>query len=243
MSEALGLGLDTSGDLCSVALLKGGFLVFEYRFLHQMHLSERLLDDLNRLLVQNELTLPDLDFFAVGIGPGSFTGIRVGVTTVKMWADVLGKPVYGVNSLEAVAFDRAPFSGAVVSILPCRKREVYLAAYSCRQETPECLLAPEVVSLDELPALLQSCGLSDILCTGEAANLLTPDDLSRLESAGIEVQLSRRRVPSASSATERAFQKFAAGDPGDSPLSLTPLYLAPPPISQPKTPYHPPPPA
>ena len=93
LNDRIGLGLDTSGDVCSIAISQGETLLSEYRFTHRMHLSERMLDDLVRLLASCDLTLKEVDYFAVGIGPGSFTGTRVAVTTVKMWTDTLQKPV------------------------------------------------------------------------------------------------------------------------------------------------------
>lgn len=244
--ERVGLGLDTSGDVCSIAISRGRTLLSEYRFTHRMHLSERMLDDLVRLLESCDLTLKEVDYFAVGIGPGSFTGTRVAVTTVKMLADTLQKPVYGVNSLGAIASDYFGVASVVAPLTLCRKRDVYFALYHAAEKAIQVLesenefqtqVSPQIISLDELPTLLQTAGISDILFTGDAQALLTPEDRTALGANNVLFRIAKRSVSLASQALSLAQTRILKGDRGDDPVLLTPLYLALPPISQPKIPY------
>src|SRR5262249_35815964 len=103
------LAVETTADLCSLAIRDGQGTLVERAFRHRMHLLERLLPDVDELLADAGVALEEIEGFAVGIGPGSFTGVRIGVATVKTWADVLQKPVVGVLSLDAVA---AEYAGA-----------------------------------------------------------------------------------------------------------------------------------
>ena len=95
------LAMDTSGDVCSVAALRNGQFVVEHAFRHGMHLSERLFGHIEGVLKEADAVLDDVTAFAIGVGPGSFTGTRIGVMTLKTLAVVQNKPLYGVNSLEA----------------------------------------------------------------------------------------------------------------------------------------------
>ncbi|HXG23364.1 MAG TPA: tRNA (adenosine(37)-N6)-threonylcarbamoyltransferase complex dimerization subunit type 1 TsaB, partial [Chthonomonadales bacterium] len=97
------LGVETTADLCSLAIRDGQGTLVERAFRHRMHLSERLIDDVDALLTDADCTLEDMEGFGVDVGPGSFTGVRIGVMTVKTWADLLGRPVGAVTALEAIA--------------------------------------------------------------------------------------------------------------------------------------------
>ncbi len=94
-------------------------------------LSRRLMGEVDSLLTRNGLTLADLTAFAVGLGPGSFTGVRVGVTTAKTWAQVTGKPLVGVGTLDAYAsvWQTHDDDTSIVPVLPSRRGEVYAAVY------------------------------------------------------------------------------------------------------------------
>jgi universal bacterial protein YeaZ len=97
------LSIATSSDPCSLALSDDKGLLVEATFRHRMRLSERLISDVDALLNDAGIELHHVDAFAVDIGPGSFTGVRIGVTTAKTWADHLNKPLVGVSALEAIA--------------------------------------------------------------------------------------------------------------------------------------------
>ena len=104
--EAL-LAVETSGDVCSVAALRGQALMAEHRFRHGMHLSEHLIGHIDAVLREAGMTLADVRAFAVGIGPGSFTGTRIAVMTMKTLAFVTGQPIFGVSGLDALAAESA----------------------------------------------------------------------------------------------------------------------------------------
>src|SRR5215510_5074121 len=97
------LAVETTADLCSIAIRTDSCTLVERSFRHRMHLSERLIDDVDSLLKDAGLELRNIELFAVGVGPGSFTGVRIGVTTVKTWSDLMAKSVAGVTSLDALA--------------------------------------------------------------------------------------------------------------------------------------------
>jgi len=126
------LAVDTATSCTSVALTAGdihsGELLASLTLNSKVTHSRRLLSALDWLLLESGLSLPDLDGLAVGLGPGSFTGLRIAMATVKGLAMAAGKPLLGVSTLDALAL-RCTGKKPVCALLDARKREVYTAWY------------------------------------------------------------------------------------------------------------------
>lgn len=123
------LAIDTSTLVGSVALVSDGVLIAEWSASVRASHGETLLPAVQRLLLQAQTSLHDIDAFAVGIGPGSFTGVRIGVATVKGLAFAEGKPIVGVTSLRVLARGLVGGRGLRVPVIDAHKHEVYCAAY------------------------------------------------------------------------------------------------------------------
>lgn len=141
------LTIDTSSNTCSVALTIGQRIAGEYLLELDKTLTNRLLCCVDTLLSSAGLRIDDIDCFAVALGPGSFTGIRVGVATVKGLALAVSKPVVGFSSLAMLAGSLPWSSSLVCPMFDARKKEVYAGIYQCRP-VPEpliedCVLPPE----------------------------------------------------------------------------------------------------
>lgn len=129
------LALDTATESCSVAVadtatpsLKTGTLAELTNVTRQTH-SRHLMEMIRTALGMSGLALADLDGFAVAKGPGSFTGLRIGISTVKGLATALGKPVAGISNLDALAFPFAFWPHLICTLVDARKKEVYFAGY------------------------------------------------------------------------------------------------------------------
>ena len=123
------LGIDTSTPIGSVALIDGDNLVAEHTLnIVQAH-SSRLMPAIDGILKWSDSTADTLDGCAVGIGPGSFTGIRIGVATVKSLCYALDKPIVGVSTLEAIAYNLRWTNGIICPLLDARRSEVYGAIF------------------------------------------------------------------------------------------------------------------
>ena len=123
------LGIDTSTPIGSVALIDGDNLVAEHTLnIVQAH-SSRLMPAIDTVLKWSDITVKDLDGCAVGIGPGSFTGIRIGVATIKSVCYALDKPIVGVSTLEAVAYNLRSTNGIICPLLDARRGEIYGAIF------------------------------------------------------------------------------------------------------------------
>ena len=97
------LAIDTSTRTGSIALLRDGGLLAEVFSQEETPYSMRLFRDLEVLKAKAEIELSQIDLFAVTSGPGSFTGLRIGLTAVKAWAEVYGKPIAAISALEAIS--------------------------------------------------------------------------------------------------------------------------------------------
>jgi tRNA threonylcarbamoyladenosine biosynthesis protein TsaB len=159
--------------------------------------SSRTFRHLEFLLSDLTLKLADFDLFAVSAGPGSFTGLRVGLTAAKGWAEVYRKPVVGVSALEAVAFQARAGNAVLVPALDARRGQIYFGAYQPAAvglvlDGQEFVVTPEEFA-EKLDTLARSGGGN---CG--AFNIVTPDAsvvavVSRLTSnmtagfAGLEI--------------------------------------------------------
>ena len=150
LDDTLILALETSGDTCGIALMRGERLISEHTFRHEMRLSERLIAFTDRLLNDADVEISDVDVFAVGIGPGSFTGVRIGVMTAKTWAKTLKKPLFGVNALEALASYYMGLNDTVtIPLLSCRAGLVYAACYNIETNGLRVIAPPAAISVSE----------------------------------------------------------------------------------------------
>ncbi len=119
------LALDSSSMTGSIALCRGETLVAESLLNVRSTHSEKLLKQIDLLLAEADWQLADIDAFAVVTGPGSFTGLRIGIATVKGLAQVVDKPVVPVTALQTVAMNLPLVTLPVCAFLDARKREVY----------------------------------------------------------------------------------------------------------------------
>ena len=123
------LGIDTSTPIGSVALIDDDNLVAEHTLnIVQAH-SSRLMPAIDTVLKWSDITAADLDGCAVGVGPGSFTGVRIGVATIKSLCYALDKPIVGVSTLEAVAYNLRWTNGVICPLFDARRSEVYGAIF------------------------------------------------------------------------------------------------------------------
>ena len=128
------LGIDTSTPIGSVALIDGEHIVAEHTLnIVQAH-SSRLMPAIDTVLKWGDITAAELDGCAVGTGPGSFTGIRIGIATIKSLCYALDKPIVGVSTLEAIAYNLRWNEGLICPILDARRNEVYGAIFRCGDE-------------------------------------------------------------------------------------------------------------
>src|SRR5574337_212080 len=123
------MGIETSTMQGGVALISGQGVICEYTVNVKATYSERLLPLIDRALRDARITLDDVEGFAVAVGPGSFTGLRIGVSTAKGLAAAGGQPLVGVSTLEAMAWSLPFCAYQICPILDARKGEIYSALF------------------------------------------------------------------------------------------------------------------
>ena len=128
------LAIDTSTMLGGIAVMDELNLIAETRLNVKSTHSERLMTEIEHCLKQSSLKISHIDVFAVAIGPGSFTGLRIGLSTVKGLSYATGKPIVSVPTLDALALNFPYSRYPVCTMLDARKKEVYAALFKWEEE-------------------------------------------------------------------------------------------------------------
>ena len=211
------LAFESSAKAASVALVRDGSLVSQYSQCSALTHSRTLLPMAEDMLKNAELTIGDVDLFAVAHGPGSFTGVRIGVSTVKGLAWAGGKPCVGVSTLEAMAWHGLAAGPYVCPVMDARRQQVYNALFEIRDGKPVRLTEDRPIALSELAPQLAALP-SPVFLVGDGAGLTA----KYLADAGIPFRLAPENLlwQSAWGVAMAALDK----EPGTAE-SLLPVYL------------------
>ena len=144
------LAFESSAKPASAALVKDGQLLSQYMQCSALTHSRTLLPMAEDMLKNAELKLSDIDLIAVAHGPGSFTGIRIGVSTVKGLAWAAEKPCVGVSTLEAMAWHGLAAGGYICPVMDARRSQVYNAIFKIENGRPVRMTEDRPIALDEL---------------------------------------------------------------------------------------------
>lgn len=185
------LALDSSAKACSVAITEDNQLLAQIFLNNGLTHSKTLLPAVSHLLEQCDRTLSDIDVLAVSVGPGSFTGLRIGVSTVKGLSYGLNKPCASCSTLASMAWQMQHLEGyTVVCTMDARKNQVYHSRFFIKEGMPQRLSQDTALSISDLAMELEEITGPKIL-VGDGATLchqtlenieLAPDTL-RLQTA------------------------------------------------------------
>lgn len=164
------LALESSAKAASVALMEDENLIAQYSQCSGLTHSRTLLPMLEDMLKNTEKNIADVDLIAVAHGPGSFTGIRIGVSTVKGLAWAAQKSCVGVSTLEAMAWHGASSGGLICPVMDARRSQVYNALFEIDDARPKRLTEDRAISLSELAQELRTDGREPLL-VGDGAKL------------------------------------------------------------------------
>lgn len=198
------LAFETSAKAASVALLSDGVLLAEYYQNSGQTHSRTVMKMAEDLLCNCDLTVEQVDAVAVAAGPGSFTGVRIGVAAAKGFAWGRQLPCCGVSTLEAMAWSSGLMDGIVVPTMDARRSQVYTAVFRMEQGIPHRLLEDSAISLEELCKKLQAVEGRKIL-VGDGAQLcyntigkqlpdlcLMPEHLRHQRASGVALAAQQR---------------------------------------------------
>ena len=171
----LTLGIDTSGKTASAALFDADnevFLAGTSLYTQKTH-SQVIMPIVKDILAQAGKTVEDIDLIAVADGPGSYTGLRIGVAAVKAMGFALDCKCCGVSTLEALAYNNIAHKGTICSIMKARGELVYTCSYKSDGYGLEPLCDEQIIPRDQLAEFLAFNGTEALLCGDGAADFFT----------------------------------------------------------------------
>lgn len=211
------LAIDTSSKICSVSILENNNVIIEKHSNDEKTHSQKLMPIIQQIFDESNLTLNDINLLACCIGPGSFTGIRIGVSTIKAFADVKKIPVIGITSLESLAYNVSS-TGLIASIIDAKNDNVYFSLYRL-SENQYTLIEPNCS--DNINTIISKLEKYDtITLVGDGAML----HYNLIQKKIQNVSLSNNNLQTSINIGKSAFDKFNLGILGDS-NSLVPIYL------------------
>jgi len=222
------LAIDTSTDMASIALVEGSQVLAELIWHCGQNHSMELLSQLNHLLNQNKLNLQSATCIVVAKGPGSFNGLRVGISTAKGLAFSLGIPIVGVSTLEVTAYQHAETGLPICPILNAGREEIATAIYQKKHNEWHQLIPEHITTVDTLCSQITT---KTIFC-GEFIPVITTQLRKQLKQRAI-IPPSAALFRRASFLAELGQQRLKAGK-YDNPATLQPLYLRRPAITKAK---------
>ncbi len=217
-TDGLCLAIDTASDVAGIALFESGSLLAETTWRTRQSHSRQLLPAIDWLLGLLDRTKNDIGSFAVCLGPGSYAGMRVGLSTAKTLAYALDLPLVGIGRLEADALALAEATQSrVVAVQAAGRAELAFAAYREAEGVLEELIEP---GLGSAQVVLDALQAGDII-TGEI-DRLDEATVAAIVAKGCRLQTST--APRAVSLGRLGLRRLARGEI-DNPDTLVPLYL------------------
>jgi len=224
------IAIDTSTDTASLALVQDGAILAELTWHCGQNHTTQLLPQLSHLLAQAKLALSSAEGIIVARGPGSYNGLRVGMSTAKGLAFSLDIPIVGISTLEVEAYQHAGRGLPVCPIFNASRGEIATAIYQMKEGDWSQLSGEHLTTVDALCAMITSrtvfCGEFVPLIAAELSQQLGGKAVILSPAAGL------RR---ASFLAELGLKRIKVGD-YDDPVTLQPSYLRGPSITQPKHP-------
>ncbi|MFQ5867311.1 MAG: tRNA (adenosine(37)-N6)-threonylcarbamoyltransferase complex dimerization subunit type 1 TsaB [bacterium] len=212
------LGIETSTKTCSIALADGEKIRDEISLHLGLFHSERVIPLLDEILISNGMAIKDIDGIAVSIGPGSFTGIRIGVSTARGLAQSLNIPLVGIPSLDGLAFGMGTSGEVVCPMIDALRREIYTALYEGRKR----LTPHQLIGIESWLEGLKDKG-ETILFLGEAVDIyeeLIKDSLKKKA----KIVEKEKRYASADRVAQLGLEKLVSGE-GKKYDEVFPLYI------------------
>ncbi len=220
------VAIDSSTDIASLALAKDGKVLAETSWRCGQNHSVELLPRLTQLLDEAKVNLKDTSCVIVAKGPGSFNGLRVGLSTAKGLAFSLSVPIIGISSLETEAYGHAETGLPVCPIFNAGRGEIAVALYQKKDDGWRQLEAEHITTADALSAETTE---KTLFC-GEYVAAIARQLKERLKEKAV---IAPDRMRSAVSLIELSKPRIDAGD-YDDPATLQPIYLRRPAITKPK---------
>ncbi|MDQ2086215.1 tRNA (adenosine(37)-N6)-threonylcarbamoyltransferase complex dimerization subunit type 1 TsaB [Herbivorax sp. ANBcel31] len=216
------LAVDTSTLVAAVSVMEDERLLGEYIVNHKKTHSQRLMPMIKGLLDELELKPTDIDIFAASTGPGSFTGLRIGVTTIKTMAYAVSKSLVGVPTLDSLAYNILMRSFIICPIMDARNNQVYTALYEWNDDRQERISDYLALPVDELADIIEKKD-KKVVFVGDGVDIHKDFFKKRLKD-NCEFALGNMRLQRASAVAGIAYLKAKEGNI-ESSFEMVPFYL------------------
>ena len=215
------LAFDSSAKLASAAVTDGEKLLALYNIDNGLTQSELLLPMIENLLKELKLSFSDIELFAVSAGPGSFTGVRIGVALLKGLAFGKNLPCVSISTLEALAENARGLKGIIVPVMDARRSEFYNAIFKCDGKELSRITEDRAISASELAKELSEFK-EDVYLVGDGYDIAKR--LLSEEGASLEETPYLLRSQNAASIARLAYKKYLSGE-ALSDSEIMPTYL------------------
>ena len=215
------LGFESTAKVASVALLDGDRTLAVYSIDNGLTQSELLLPMAESALKSLKLNFDDVDLFAAAVGPGSFTGVRIGVSIVKGLVFGKNKKTVAVSTLEALTENLSGLSGIIVPVMDARRNQVYTALFRSTENGATRISEDAAISIDELSSILEEYKNEDIYLVGDGYDLVYKSLNGKIPLKTTPREL---RLQNAASVCRVAKRLFENGETV-SDIELCPVYL------------------
>lgn len=216
------LAIDTSSVVASVAVADEEKLISEYIINHKKTHSQKLMPMIKETLESCEVDITDIDLFVVSIGPGSFTGLRIGVATAKGLAHSVNKPIIGVNTLDLLAYGIPYFEGIICPIIDARNNQVYTSQFKWDISGPQLLNSYQAEDIENIIENLMEQN-QRVIFVGDGVAVHKDTISKKIKNLALFAP-NFSAVQRASVLAELAIKKYKEGYT-DSYLTLAPFYL------------------
>lgn len=217
------LSLDSSSESASCALLEDNKLLGEITFNYKKQHSVIIMPIIDSLLKNTETDITDIDGFVISKGPGSFTGLRIGMATIKGLSQGLNKPLTSVSSLDALAYNLAFSDGIICPIMDALRNTVYTSIYKFENNKLIRLCDYMAIHIDELIEKVKeyNCKVTFI---GDGTYKLKQHLIDNLSGANLNFAPTHLNLVKASSLGELGLNSLNEGT-AENIFALSPIYL------------------
>ena len=222
------LAIDTSSKVCTVSILDDDdVLINLYNDDEKTH-SVKLMPMVDEAFRKTNLNLYDMDLLACCIGPGSFTGVRIGIATVKAFSDVTNIPVVGVSSLEGLAYnvkDKCSISSLICSIIDAKNNNVYCGLYNFKDNdcTKLSIFAEDInKTISNINHIMKNKNFDNIIFVGDGS--VIHKDVLKSNFSNITFAQDKDNYQNSISIAKSGINKYNKGEYGDS-STISPIYL------------------
>lgn len=202
------LAIDTSTVVASVCIIEDEKILGEININYKQNHSTIIMPLIDELLAKLDLDIQDIDCFAVAKGPGSFTGLRIGVATIKAMAQASNKPIVAISTLQAMAYNIFDTSRYIVPIIDAKSERIFSGIYKFEEDKLEVVLEDSPLTILELIEYIESNDINPIFL-GDGATVYK--DLLSSKFSRECFAPSNLNIQKASSLASLAIDYFKAG--------------------------------